>query len=391
MDSGQAKNHTIAIIGAGIFGLSHAWAAAKRGCRVTVFERSRECQGASIRNFGMIWPIGQPFGHRFDLAMLSRKLWQEAAVEAGIWLNPCGSLFLAHHDDELAVLEQFAKLADERGHPKQILSAEQVLRKSPVVNLHGLRGGLYSDTELGVNPPQAVRALAEWLRSLPRIKIHYQTPIVRVEPGTERPVRVQTAAGHEQEFDEVFVCSGADIDTLFPEVMPTAGFRLCKLQMMRTAVQPSGIKIGPHLASGLTLRHYPAFENCPAIHDVRARIAKHSPELDAFGIHVMASQTDCGEVILGDSHEYGTDIEPFDKPQIDELILRELKKIIELPSWELIQRWHGIYAKYSTDCYWSAEPIYGVRLFTGLGGNGMTLAMGLAETFWAERTSSSVV
>jgi len=51
---------TILIVGAGILGLSHAFAAAKRGLKVQVFERSATPLGAAVRNFGMALVTGQP-------------------------------------------------------------------------------------------------------------------------------------------------------------------------------------------------------------------------------------------------------------------------------------------------------------------------------------------
>ena len=88
----KAAAPRLAVVGAGIVGLAHAWAAARRGWEVLLFDRDRRAQGASIRNFGMVWPIGQPAGELYDAALESRSLWQELVREAGLWSVACGSL-----------------------------------------------------------------------------------------------------------------------------------------------------------------------------------------------------------------------------------------------------------------------------------------------------------
>src|SRR5205823_14868384 len=73
-----------AVVGAGIIGLAHAYHLARAGRRVGVFERSPRPQGASVRNFGMLWPIGQPPGTMLQLALRSRAVWLEVLREAGL-------------------------------------------------------------------------------------------------------------------------------------------------------------------------------------------------------------------------------------------------------------------------------------------------------------------
>jgi glycine/D-amino acid oxidase-like deaminating enzyme len=152
--------------------------------------------------------------------------------------------------------------------------------------------------------------------------------------------------------------------------------------MLRSVAQPRPTALAPHLASGLTLRHYASFRDCPSIKRLQARIAAESPELDQFGIHVMASQFPNGEIILGDSHEYGADITPFDKPEIDELILRESRRVFNLADWSIGQRWNGIYAKHPELPVFEATAADGVHVFVGTGGAGMTMSFGLAERAW---------
>jgi FAD dependent oxidoreductase TIGR03364 len=182
----------------------------------------------------------------------------------------------------------------------------------------------------------------------------------------------------------VIVCAGADIERLFPEAM-NAPAKACKLQMLKTVPQPRTFSVGPHLAGGLTLRHYRNFECCPSLPALQNRISQETPELDAYGVHVMIAQNDDGEVVLGDSHEYGASITPFDKTYVDELILRELRKIVQLPDWSIRERWHGVYVKHPDQPVVLSEPQPSVCVFAATGGTGMTLSMALADQFWRER------
>ncbi len=76
------------------------------------------------------------------------------------------------------------------------------------------------------------------------------------------------------------------------------------------------------------------------------------------------------------------EITPFDKAEIDSLMLRELRKVIHLDDWTITERWHGIYAKHATKPVIECEVRRGVHLFLGTGGAGMTMSFGLAENAW---------
>jgi FAD dependent oxidoreductase TIGR03364 len=368
----------VAIVGAGIVGLAHAWCAARRGWEVLVFERNRRACGASIRNFGMVWPIGQPDGPLHRSALRSRGLWREFTREAGLWAMECGSLHLAYHQDEWDVISEFAGQVASSDFECELVPPEDACRRSPAVRADGLLGALWSPTEICVDPREVISRMPAWLRERFGVQLHFDVTIDRVGSG-----RVSASTGDWWPADRVIIAAGSEFNGLYPDLFASAGFRRCKLQMMRTRSQQPTWKLGPMLAGGLTLRHYEAFKDCPSLAALKRRVAQETPELDRYGIHVMAAQNGLGEIILGDSHEYDDDITPFDKAEVDELILRELRRMIELPDWTIAERWHGIYPKAPGTIQFNAETEPGVHVAIASGGCGMTMSFGLADQQWA--------
>ena len=367
----------VAVVGGGIVGLAFAWTAARLGLSVVLFERDRKAQGASVRNFGMVWPIGQPAGTMHRTALRSRELWLDLAQEAGIAHDPVGSLHLAYRRDELAVLEEFEDRSATLGYDCRLLTPAEALRRSPSAHRTGLLGALWSPTEVCVDPRQAIATIPAWLRETHGVELRFGSVVTSVEMP-----EVRTADGERWEVERAVICGGADFRTLFPDVFEGSGIRLCKLQMMRTAPQPGGWKLGPMLAGGLTLCHYPTFQACSSLAALKRRFEETMPEFVRLGIHVMAAQNFLGEVVIGDSHEYDDAIEPFDKPAIDAMILGHLRGMVDLPDGTIAAKWHGIYAKHPTKPLFTAEPQPGVKVVTAPGGAGMTLSFGFAERLW---------
>jgi len=368
------RHHDVGVVGAGILGLAHAYHLARRGLRVVVFERHARAQGASVRNFGMIWPIGQPAGAMAQLACRSREIWLDVLRASGLWHDPCGCLHLAYHDDEAQLLGEFLAADDQQAERScKLWTAGQIGARFPAIRLEGLRAGLWSPLEVTVDPRQVIAELPGWLTRTHGVEFHFGTPVLRWEaPHIVTPLGEWTAP-------RLAICAGNDFRELAPQAFADSGIVPCKLQMMRS--QPFGdrYRVGTMLAAGLTLRHYRAFAKCPTLPALIRRLDADMPEYGRYGIHVLVSQNGQGEVVIGDSHEYGDGIEPFDKPHIDELILTYLRTFLTIPDLRIEARWHGVYMKHPSEPYVVARPTPATLAVAAVGGAGMTLSFGLAE------------
>ena len=363
-------NHTeILIVGSGIVGLAHALACAKRGKKVLVIEKSLFPIGASIRNFGLIWPIGQPIGDRFERAMKSRSIWLDIIDKTGIYADKSGSLHVVHSADESEIIEEYVQTLREARLDAMFLTPEKTKIVSPKVNGNALLGSMWSPYEITVNPREAITSIAEYLKNTLHVQFEYGVQGMYVNDHS------LICSDRIIHFEQAYICSGESFELYTPD----KDLLRVKLQMMRTVPQPNQWKLGPAICGGLTLLHYDSFKHISSLQQLKIRIEKEKPLYIKYGIHVLISQHGNGELILGDSHEYGNTLDPFISEEINTLIIKEINRIYLIPELTIDQKWIGIYAKYPGFSEYVKKIHDDITIVNGLGGAGMTLSFGLAE------------
>lgn len=321
----------------------------------------------------MVWPVGQPQGSAFNRAMRSREIWLEMSQKAEFFAEKTGSLHLAYTDLELQVVEEYVA-AMSGIKSAEVLNPEQTRLKSPAAKMDGLKGALWTADEVIVDPREAIYKTGKYLESLDGIEFVWNRAVSRIEGNTVYSGQKSWSA------DRIFVCSGADFETLYPELFEATPITKCKLQMMRLVQQPENWRIGPPLCGGLSFIHYKGFQVAPSLEKLKELYQNQHPELIEWGIHVMVSQNGLGELTIGDSHEYGLDLSPFDREDVNRMILDFLKSFAQFKDWRIGSAWHGIYPKMTNGATEFVHQVNDVvTIVNGLGGNGMTLSFGLGE------------
>jgi len=359
------------VVGAGILGLAHAWAGAKRGLRVKVFERSHTPLGASIRNFGQALVGGQAPGAMLNLARQAHGLWGDLGAKAGLKLHQQGSLLFARTEAEEALLDAFvAGRGEELGYRTELLRGDALgaLYNGQFAHhraaLHGLDDQqLYSREAL----PQIIDYLARELG----VEFHFSTLVRDVESGSALTSAGRFSARH------ILVCSGHDYQTLLAEQMARLQPHVCRLQMLRARPEKP-LALQHAVLTGLSCVHYGAFSDLPEAEAIRAQIRREQPELERLGIHLLISPTPYGELIIGDSHDYGSDASPFNAESTDQIMLDLAEHTLGMKV-DVVERWQGVYGSRGPGPFSvtrADDGVTAVLMHTGLG---MSVGLGLGE------------
>lgn len=377
----MSKKYHLIVVGGGVLGTFHAYHALKKGLSVAIIEKNNQPQGATVRNFGQVVPSGmnqkwQNFGRE------SLAIYKEIQNQFDISIRQNGTIYIASNDEEVQLIEELHQINKNNNYSSELLTKEKCLGKYAGLRNGYCKVGLFFPEEVTVEPRTMIHRLHEFMRQDLVADIFYNTTIINVEE-INGEVIATSSEGTELKAEKVIICNGSDFKALFPKIYNENDLVVSKLQMMQTKPQPSSYKLNGSILTGLTIRRYEAFEECASWRGIKSKENPNSFE-KKFGIHILFKQALDGSVILGDSHEYADakniDDLGFDlKDEIDNFMISEAKKIIDLPTYEISHRWAGFYSQCKTTDIFEYSIGDNIHIITGIGGKGMTGSAGFSK------------
>ncbi|HRI28295.1 MAG TPA: TIGR03364 family FAD-dependent oxidoreductase [Chitinophagales bacterium] len=371
--------YDLAVIGGGILGTFHAYHALQMGLTVALFEKNKEPQGATVRNFGQIVPSGMNPKWQ-ALGRQSLAIYQAIQQQFNISIVKNGSIYLASNAQEVQLIEELHQINKANDYPSELLTAEACLKKYPALRKDYCRAGLFFPDELSADPRYMIHQIQTYLRQNPRFTHFTQTLITQIDTQTNA-CKLTDHLKKTYQAQKVALCCGSEFELLYPHLFYQSDMEVVKLQMLR--LQPNtSVKLPGNILTGLTIRRYESFQQCPSYQAIKAT---ENPQAyhKKWGIHLLFKQEADGSIIVGDSHEYADaqhkdQLDFFIRDDINRYFIEETKKILNLPNLQIQTQWAGFYAQgKNTDIFYHNLHDK-VHITTAIGGKGMTAGPGFA-------------
>jgi FAD dependent oxidoreductase TIGR03364 len=365
----------LAVVGAGVVGLAHAVEAHARGLSVLVVDAAARPSGATTRRGGHVAVTTQA-ATALACALTSRERWLKLGRDAGFGVRECGSVVVARHPDELAVLDD---LVAARAGDAVALDGRSVAERTAVPDA---LGGVFLPLDLRVEPAAALTAVADWLDSHPQAHVAWGTAAQTFDAGSGCTL-VRTARG-EVVARRVVVAVGHDVGQLFWE----AGAAVSTLRRQMLRVEPptpgdpgAGARLttGPVVVGTTTFLRDGAYTASRTVGAVQERWRATRPEVLDHDLHLTLCAQPDGSLVVGDGLMPAG---PARSEAVDELLLREAAELLGVDRLTVRSRWSApelVRADGADrDPFVVTEPLPGVRTVNVTDGLATTTALGLA-------------
>ena len=371
----KERTYDLAVIGSGMLGVAHAFEAAIRGLSVIVIDEEKSAlanEPKTPQEDRLIWPIGQP-SHLLDRAMYTRERLIKLAYTIDFPILKTGSLHLAYQEDELNVLEEFMATTTRLAYQCKMLTPEETIEQSQVVRPIGLEGAMYSSTECSLNLAEAIKKITTYLQKELSVQFIYGATIKHI---SEPYIYSNT---HQWKAERIIVCSEKSSEKLFPQLFQERRKKIIH-QTTLSIPQTPNFELGPNIAAGLAILNSPSFAHCVSLQALQDRVEKEYKSYFATGLHSFFTQVKKGKCLIICREQQEEGISSLTQEESRALILKHLKKSLQIPNWEISTVSEQLYAKLAIEqperVLQAADNVWVVG---GLGPQETTFSFGLAK------------
>lgn len=206
----------IAVVGAGIAGLSTAWSLNKRGHEVTLFEQAPRipnpyaASGDEHRIIRRAYAGADGYARTISEAF---EAWDELWADLGTrHYAPCGTLGVSQSPDDEG--DAYLKGLDRAGSPYELYEAAEAARRYPFLDAKAIRYAYLNHEGGALFPARIAADLVRLLRER-GVVIREGAAIAAIDADAGRLV---LADGERESFDRIVVSAGAWVLKLLPEL-----------------------------------------------------------------------------------------------------------------------------------------------------------------------------
>jgi glycine/D-amino acid oxidase-like deaminating enzyme len=334
----------VAILGAGIVGAACALELARGGVCVAVVEPRVVGGGATAAGMGHVVVMDDSEA-QFALTRYSQTLWNELApnLPADCEFMPCGTLWVAADDEEMAEVRRKEEFYTARGVAVEVLDERQLAAAEP--NLRpGLAGALRVPSDSVTYPPCVARFLLE-------------------QSGAQL---IAGRAAREITADGVVLDDGSRV---------AAGAIINATGHWSPALTP-GLEVRKRKGHLVITDRYPGFVRHQLI-ELGYLKSAHASDADSVAFNAQPRAT--GQILLGSSRQFGAETLEVEMPLLRAMLRRAAEYMPRLPQLSALRVWTGFRAATPDHLPLIGAAGGNLYLATGHEGLGITTSLGTAQ------------